>query len=392
MKNITKTVLLVLLLLLTLAACGSKDEAVEETAVPDLVQPTQPAAAVGDTALTAQAWQWVSFLDQVEGEINITDPQNYTVAFQTDGSVQVKADCNNASGTYAANAGNMSIVLGATTMVACAPESRGNDFLNYLGGAALYHIENGRLSIDLIADSGTMTFISINATVPTAEPPTGNPTAVPPTAVAPTTAPPTQPTTAPPIYNTPVPPPPGSVVDGGARDHAQGTYAAPYYTVAAGDTLYSIGLRFNITTYQITAVNNMSNGLLVGQTLLIPSANMSPTPVPPPATGTERVSFAQGTSSSSLSRTIDQGQPKSFVLGGGAGQIMRITTRSSAEYLMITVHDTNGNSMPISGINGQANNDVSMSLPYSGDYVVIITPTTPPESPSMNFDITFSIP
>jgi len=381
MNNIIKTVLLILILLFTLAACGGNDEdTAEETAVPELIQPTQ-AAAVRDSALTAQPWQWVQFVDTVEGEINVANPQNYTVDFQADGTVLVKADCNNASGSYAANAGNISIVLGPTTLAECAPESHSDNFLKYLSGAALYHIENGRLQIDLIADSGTMAFISINATVPTAEPPTENPTNVPPTAVVPTTAPPT---TAPPVD--------GSVVDGGARLHANGIYAAPYYTVAAGDTLYSIGLRFNISTSQIKSANNMStDSVYTGQVLIIPGANMNPTPVPPPATAPERVTFAPGAISISLPRTIDQGQPKSFVLNGGAGQTMQITTRSSAEYLMITVHDTNGNSMPITGINGQANNDVSMSLPYQGDYLIVITPTTPPESPTMNFDITFTV-
>ena len=378
MKGKIKLLFLMLILLFTVAACGSKDEGVEETAVPDLVQPTPP-AAIADNALTAQAWQWVSFLDQSTGEAAISDPQNYTVDFQADGTVQVKADCNSASGSYATSTGRLSIVMGPTTMAACAPESKGEQFLGYLSGAALYSIENGRLQIDLMADSGTMTFISINATPPTAVPPAAdNPTAVPQTAV-------------PPVAVTPVPPPDGSVIDGGARVHANGTYAAPYYTVAAGDTLYSISLRFNISTSQIKSANNMSgDGVITGQKLLIPGANTSPIPVPPIASP-ERVVFAPGAISASLSRSIDQNQPKQFVLSAMAGQSMQIVTRSSAEYLMITVHDTNGNSMPTNGINGQAQNDITMSLPYTGDYVIIITPTTPTENPAMSFDITFTV-
>ena len=386
MKNSVKALLLLFILLFTVTACGgnddeSTDSAGEETAVPDLVQPTQPAAAIADTTLTAQAWQWVSFLDQATGEIAVTDPQNYTIGFQPDGTIQVKADCNNATGSYTADGTTMSISLGPTTMVACAPESNSEQFLSYLGVAAFYSITNGRLQIELMADSGTMTFISVNATVPTAEPIV--------TETAPTVAPPT---VAPPIDPTPVPPTDGSVVDGGARVHANGTYAAPNYTVAAGDTLYSISLRFNISTAQIQSANGMSsNTVYTGQVLIIPGANTSLTPVPPSPTTPERVTFAPGAISASLSSAIDHGQPKQFVLAAMAGQTMQIVTRSSAEFLMITVHDTNGNSMPISGTNGQANNDVSMSLPYQGDYLIVITPTTPPESPTMNFDITFTV-
>ncbi len=379
MKNKAKMLLLLFILLFTVAACGGDDEestegSGEETAVPDLVQPTQPAAAITDDALTAQAWQWVSFMDQSAGEIPVTDPQNYTVDFQPDGTIQVKADCNNASGTYTADGSNMSIALGPTTRVACSPESNSEQFLSYLGGAALYSITNGRLQIELMADSGTMTFISVNAIVPTAMPPvTENPTAVPP------------------VDPTPVPPTDGSVVDSGARVHANGTYAAPNYTVAAGDTLYSIGLRFNVSTEQIKSANGMSSdNVYTGQVLIIPGANASPAPVPP-STTPERVIFAPGAVSASLSSAIDHGQPKQFVLAAMAGQTMQIVTRSSAEFLMITVHDTNGNSMPITGVNGQANNDVSMSLPYQGDYLIVITPTTPPESYNMSFDITFTV-
>ncbi len=377
MKNKAKMLLLLFILLFTVAACGGDDEeSTEETGeeTADLVQPTQPAAAITDDALTAQAWQWVSFMDQSAGEIPVTDPQNYTVDFQPDGTMQVKADCNNASGTYTADGSNMSIALGPTTRVACSPESNSEQFLSYLGGAALYSITNGRLQIELMADSGTMTFISVNAIVPTAMPPvTENPTAVPP------------------VDPTPVPPTDGSVVDGGARVHANGTYAAPNYTVAAGDTLYSIGLRFNVSTEQIKSANGMSSdNVYTGQVLIIPGADTSPAPVPP-STTPERVIFAPGAVSASLSSAIDHGQPKQFVLAAMAGQTMQIVTRSSAEFLMITVHDTNGNSMPITGVNGQANNDVSMSLPYQGDYLIVITPTTPPESYNMSFDITFTV-
>jgi hypothetical protein len=34
---------------------------------------------------------------------------------------------------------------------------------------------------------------------------------------------------------------------------------------------------------------------------------------------------------------------------------------------------------------------VALLLPASGDYIVTVRPKTPPESPSLNFVITFSI-
>lgn len=390
MKNKAKLLLLLFVLLFATVACGNKDE--EATPVPELIQPTQPANVMLDNNLTVQAWQWVSFFDQATGQAAIADPQNYTITFQSDGTVQVKADCNNASGSYTADGTNLSIVLGPATMAACPPESKGDLFLTYLNGSGMYTLTNGRLQIELMV--GTMTFISVNAIVPTAVSSTdGNPTAVPP--VDPTTAPQTAvPPTAVQPQPTIAPPPPGTVVDGGSRDHATGTYTAPNYTIAAGDTLYSISLRFNLLPAQIRSANELTdNTIYTNQLLIIPGANINVTPIPPiePTNAPERVAFAQGAISASLSRSIDNGQPKQFVLNATAGQTMQISTQSSAEYLMITVHDTNGNSMSIGGVNGQAQNNVTMSLPYSGDYLIVITPTTLPESPTLAFDITFTI-
>ncbi|HID53848.1 MAG TPA: LysM peptidoglycan-binding domain-containing protein, partial [Anaerolineae bacterium] len=120
-----------------------------------------------------------------------------------------------------------------------------------LSGAGTYAVENGQLRIDLMADSGNMVFVPQSAAPP-------QPTAVPP-----------QPT---PIPPTPVPPPPGSGIDSGPRQYANGTYQAPYYTVAGGDTLYSIGLRFGLTVDQIIAANPAAaSGIYPGQQLFIPS-------------------------------------------------------------------------------------------------------------------------
>jgi LysM repeat protein len=172
-----------------------------------------------------------------------------------------------------------------------------------------------------------------------------------------------------------------------------GTYAAPYYTIAAGDTLFSIGLRFGLTTDQLIAANPAAaNGIITGQTLVIPGGAVPVQPIAPPVVPTyERVTFAPGTISATLNSSIDNNQPKGYVIGGGAGQTMQINTVSSAEYLNITVQSSDGSFLPLNGTNGQANNNVWTTLPYAGDYTVVVSPLMPPESPSMNFTITFTI-
>ena len=108
-------------------------------------------------ALVAHPWQWISFTNPVES-FDVEMPESYLLTFNNDETVNVVADCNNASGTYMAEGGSLTIAIGPMTMAACPPESRSNQFVELLGGAALYFFEDGQLFIDLMADGGTMVF------------------------------------------------------------------------------------------------------------------------------------------------------------------------------------------------------------------------------------------
>jgi LysM repeat protein len=393
MKKITG--ILLLLTILLLAACGGGEET--PTAVPPVEQlPTSPPSTPTpppDTGtesvslLQSTPWQWVSHLDQAAGETSIPDPQNYVVSFLADGTVQVKADCNNATGTYTANGNSLSITLGPVTLAACPEGSRSDQFLSLLGSAAQYAVTDTQLRIDLVADGGNLTFIPEWANPPS------SPTPVPPqpTAVPPTPVPP-QPTAVPPT---------GNCVDNGSRQHATGTYAAPYYTVAAGDTIYSIGLRFGITNDQLFAANpGAVNGIGTGQTLTIPCGPQPEQPIvdpqPPVAPYYERVNFSPGAVSATLNSSIDNNQPRGFVIRALSEQTLQINTVSAAEYLNIRVQSGDGAGnpgagLPLNGTNLTANNNVWATLPYTGDYFVTITPINAPESPNMSFTITFTI-
>ncbi len=73
-----------------------------------------------------------------------------------------------------------------------------------------------------------------------------------------------------------------TVYDRGPRQHATGTVSGSYYTVAAGDTFYSIGLRFGLSWQEITRANNLADDASVvpGTPLLIPGLVPD---VPPPS-------------------------------------------------------------------------------------------------------------
>jgi heat shock protein HslJ len=112
-----------------------------------------------DKALIGKAWTWQEFRAPGGEQVLINDPQQYTVQFAADGTLAVKADCNNGSGTYTASNGNINIdSTMAMTMAFCPPGSYGNQFVNALFAAAVYRFESGDLFLDLQANAGTMRF------------------------------------------------------------------------------------------------------------------------------------------------------------------------------------------------------------------------------------------
>lgn len=180
--------------------------------------------------------------------------------------------------------------------------------------------------------------------------------------------------------------------DKGPNTNASGFFQAPYYTVAWGDTLFSIGQRFGIAWQDIAAANGIEGTLVyAGETLLIPDGTTGIIPVPEQKPA-ERVSFKTGSDSDSRSGIINQGVPKSYILWAASGQTITVKTKSHGEPLVISIGNTRGDLLPITGKNSEIKNNVTITLPESGDYIVTVRPVTLPENPQLAFDITFIIP
>ena len=186
-------------------------------------------------------------------------------------------------------------------------------------------------------------------------------------------------------------PVPGTCVDNGARLHANGYYAAPYYTVAWGDTLYSIGKRFGMTWQSIASANGITYPYIyAGQRLYIPCSGT--VPPPPPSSNTTRITFGTGQTTAATVGSINSGQPANFILTARAGQSMTVQTSSrSGEALTISVSGPGG-ALTLSGTNSQTQNTVVASLPSNGDYTVTVRPTSASSTSTLQFDIVFSIP
>lgn len=107
--------------------------------------------------LLGDTWLWIRYVDTVEA-YDVANPEDYTVQFQPDDTVNVKADCNMANGVYTASNGEIDIEILITTLAICAPDSLGDTFITHLNAAAVYYFEGPALFFDLPIDSGIMEF------------------------------------------------------------------------------------------------------------------------------------------------------------------------------------------------------------------------------------------
>jgi heat shock protein HslJ len=130
-------------------------EAAAETEAATAVPAPSPTDELAQ--LRATPWQWVAFTSPVE-QFAVEAPLSYLVQFNDDATVNIVADCNNAVGDYQGEGGTLEIQIGPMTAAACPPDSRSDQFVRLLGGAALYFFADGNLHIDLFADGGTMVF------------------------------------------------------------------------------------------------------------------------------------------------------------------------------------------------------------------------------------------
>ena len=76
------------------------------------------------------------------------DPSRFTVQFDADGRIGVRADCNQCGGSYTLSGGRLTAGPLACTLVAC-PTSRGQEFATLVDGSSELEIEDdGKLEIE----------------------------------------------------------------------------------------------------------------------------------------------------------------------------------------------------------------------------------------------------
>ena len=89
-----------------------------------------------DDSIQDIVWQWENVTNKTTGEVTtVTNPENYSITFNADGTLEGKADCNNFNGTYTQENG-FTIKLGASTMAYCGDTSLDQQYLTLLSSVA----------------------------------------------------------------------------------------------------------------------------------------------------------------------------------------------------------------------------------------------------------------
>lgn len=104
-------------------------------------------------------WQWAHLVEtNPPDQLDVPDPQNYTLIFRDDGAVNIKADCNQVIGTYTLNGDKLAITLGPSTMAFCGESSLDQQYLTALSKVDAVGASENTLVLYMTKDVASMGF------------------------------------------------------------------------------------------------------------------------------------------------------------------------------------------------------------------------------------------
>ena len=111
-------------------------------------------------AILGIQWQWTQLTEtQPASQSVVPDPENYVLVLNGDGSANIQADCNQVQWTYTIDGDTITFdTLGPSTLAFCGEDSSDQIYLEKLGMANTWRVEDGRLVLELGEDAGTMVF------------------------------------------------------------------------------------------------------------------------------------------------------------------------------------------------------------------------------------------
>jgi heat shock protein HslJ len=115
----------------------------------------QPPSSNAASDLGGTSWQLVKFQDSDGTTLTPDDKTKYTIAFEADGRVSVRIDCNRGHGTWK-SAGPNQLEFGpfALTRAFCPPGSLHDQIAKQWQNVRSYTLKDGHLFLALMADGG----------------------------------------------------------------------------------------------------------------------------------------------------------------------------------------------------------------------------------------------
>ena len=110
-------------------------------------------------SLDGTSWQLVKFTGGDGKVLTPDDKSKYTLAFNADGTLNARIDCNRGRGGWkSAGKGQLELGAMAVTRAMCPPGSIDHEIAKRLHHVRSYVIKDGRLFLSMMADGGVFEF------------------------------------------------------------------------------------------------------------------------------------------------------------------------------------------------------------------------------------------
>ncbi len=111
-----------------------------------------------DSSLAGSRWQLVQIQSMNDEVLTPLAVEIYTLEFEADGRLLLRADCNRASGSWQQDGSGLSLGQVAVTRAMCRPRSLDSRFLRELSAVRSFVLENGNLYLATMADGAILEF------------------------------------------------------------------------------------------------------------------------------------------------------------------------------------------------------------------------------------------
>ncbi len=103
-------------------------------------------------------WNWIRYEDPVVGRVGIPNPEEFRLAFTDQGRLTLVTDCLEAVLPYAVDGSNVAINTRGLDLSDCTADSPSRRLVRDLELVGIFSFNEGRLLLDLFADSGALLF------------------------------------------------------------------------------------------------------------------------------------------------------------------------------------------------------------------------------------------